>query len=87
MLKQIYKNLIIKEVTGVFKTPYYVLADEMKAQRHTVKTLSEDVNIKYPTLYNKLSKGSGITVEEALSIKYALGCKMPIEKLFEKRAG
>ena len=87
MLYKVYKNLIIREVNKLIVTPYYILSAEMKAQRHTTKSLAEAAHIKYPTLYKKLREGRGITVDEALSIKYALGWRMPLEKLFEKKAG
>lgn len=71
----------------MLNTPYYILGAEMKSQRHTTKSLAEAAHINYPVLYRKLRKGEGITLDEAVSIKYALGWRNPIEKLFEKKAG
>ena len=49
------------------------------------RTLAEKAGMSYPTLRRKLRGGGSITLEDALSIREALGSDMPLEKLFQHK--
>lgn len=57
---------------------------ELARKDMTILDLSNETNIRYMTLCNKLNGKSEITVSEAKAIKNALKCEMPIDELFEK---
>lgn len=69
----------------MFTTPFYVLENEMRLQRHTVKTLSNDIGMQYATLYKQLREGRNVLLDTAIAIKATLGYKKSIEELFAKR--
>lgn len=47
-------------------------------------TLSEKTGLSYPTLRRKLRGDGCIRLEEAVLIRQALGCEMPLEELFAR---
>lgn len=48
-------------------------------------TLSRKTGMSYPTLRRKLRGDGAIRLEEAMRIRSALECDLPLEKLFERR--
>ncbi|MBQ9263895.1 MAG: hypothetical protein IJ189_06735 [Clostridia bacterium] len=49
------------------------------------RTLSQKTGMSYPTLRRKLRGEGSIRLADALRIRSALGCDMPIEVLFERK--
>ena len=47
--------------------------------------LSQKTGMTYPTLRRKLRGDGSIDIEEAIRIRSALDCDLPLEKLFERR--
>ncbi len=47
-------------------------------------TLSQKTGLSYPTLRRKLRGDGCIRLEEAILIRQALGCEMPLEELFAR---
>ena len=48
------------------------------------RRLSEKTGLSYPTLRRKLRGDGCIRLEEAILIRQALGCEMPLEELFAR---
>lgn len=57
---------------------------EMTERGISTLRLSNAIGVDHHTLYAKFSGQSEIKLWEAIAIKKALGCDMPIETLFEK---
>ncbi len=63
---------------------YHMLQAQMMLAGMTRKTLADAVGIHYMTLSRKMQGKSPFTLEEALKIKAALRCSMPVEELFRR---
>lgn len=64
---------------------YPTIKAEMGRKGMTIVDLSNATGIRYQTLSEKLRGNYQITVQEAMSIKSALGVDIPLEELFEKK--
>ena len=64
---------------------YPTIKAEMGRKGMTIVDLSNATGIRYQTLSEKLRGNYQITVQEAMSIKSALGVDSPLEELFEKK--
>lgn len=58
---------------------------ELARKGMTIVDLSNATGIRYQTLWCKLKGDYQFTVQEAISIKSAIGVDMPLEELFEKK--
>lgn len=67
--------------TGV----YAQVIVQMYLQGMDSHTLAEKTGISYPSLRRKLRGDGMLRLEEALSIRQALGCDLPLEELFARR--
>ena len=63
---------------------YPIIKETMEQKKMTLVELAKLTGIRYQTLSEKLRGNNKITVDEAISIKSALGSKVPIERLFTK---
>ena len=63
---------------------YARLMMEMYLKGMDCRSLSEKTGLTYATLRRKMRGSTPLRLEEALRIRNALGCQMPLETLFER---
>ena len=64
---------------------YLRLMAEMYLRGFDSRLMAEKIGVHYGTLRRKLRGQSPLQLEEAMRMKEALQCKLPLEKLFDKQ--
>ena len=63
---------------------YPNLKAELARVGMTMKDLAKAINMPYSTLVDKASGRSEFTFQEAVDIRKAIGCDIPLDELFKK---